>query len=118
MTEWTSRRFGMQGEYFISLRLPSLIMTNVLIVFENVFKTEINKFVKLTNVRKEFATQLLKLPCCGSLKDKSCECTTIDYVVLMYTTIRSRLHHELKLMNAIYKLNKNNRRDEKRQKNS
>ena len=38
---------------------------------------------------------LYKLLC--SMKDRDCSCMTVDYIVLMYTTIR--LHHELKLMN-------------------
>ena len=70
---------------------PSLITTNVVIVFERVFLTEIKKLIKSSNVRKQMAGHLYKLSFCSSLKDRDCRIMTLDYIVLMYTTIR--LHH-------------------------
>ena len=63
---------------------PTLIMTNVVIVFENLFKSEIDTVIKL-----------YKLACCKSLKDVDCGCMIVEYIVLLFITIR--LHHELKL---------------------
>ena len=93
---------------------PSLIMTNVVIVFERVFQTEIKQLIKSRNVRKQMAGHLYKLSCCSSLKDRDCICMSVDYKVLMYTTIR--LHHELKLMNTHFLETKANKRAAKQQK--
>ena len=80
---------------------PSLLMTNVVIVFEDVFKKEIKTLIKSKNVRQQMAAHLYTLQCRESLKDKQCDCLTIDYVIHMYITIR--LHHEIKLLNQSYK---------------
>ena len=77
------------------LFIPSLVMTNVVIVFERVFQTEIKKLIKSSNVIKQMNGHLYKLLC--SMKDRDCSCMTVDNIVLMYTTIK--LHYELKLMN-------------------
>ena len=91
---------------------PSLIMTNVVIVFEDKFKSEIDQIIKSMNVRHEMAARLHTLPCCNSLKDPLCDCMTVDYIVLMYITIR--LHHELELRNRAFKELKANRRAAKK----
>ena len=90
----------------------SLLMTNLVIVFEDKFKSEIDQIIKSMNVRHEMAARLHTLPCCNSIKDHLCDCMTVDYIVLMYITIR--LHHELKLRNRGFKELKANRRAAKK----
>ena len=79
-------------------------MTNVVIVFENLFKSEIDSVIKLKNVRQLMADNLYKLACCISLMDVDCGCMTVEYIVLLFITIR--LHHELKLKITSFKQSK------------
>ena len=50
------------------------------------------------NIRQQFNTKLLNLPCSQRLKSPDCHCHTADYIASLFLTVR--IHHELKLRNA------------------
>ena len=88
--------------------MPTLNMTNVVVVFEKVFQSEINKVIKLKKVRELLSGHLLSLPECKNLKRYECGCTTVEYIAFLFTTIR--LHHELKLKTTTFKESKGQKR--------